>query len=124
MKKLMAIITAVVMTMAMSAVAFADATLSRETGDTHTYEVYQIFTATSYDSTSGQFSGIKYGANSTGTLGSDVSTTVLNALSAVNSSSDAEKIAVIDNYWNQTKAAFATINNTTATASLPTGYYY
>ena len=61
MKKLMAIITAVVMTMAMSAVAFADATLSRETGDTHTYEVYQIFTATSYDSTSGQFSGIKYG---------------------------------------------------------------
>ena len=123
MKKLMAIITAVVMTMAMSAVAFADATLSRETGDTHTYEVYQIFTATSYDSTSGQFSGIKYGANSTGTLGSDVSTTVLNALSAVNSSSDAEKIAVIDNYWNQTKAAFATINNTTATASLPTGYY-
>ena len=97
--------------------------MGRETGDTHTYEVYQIFTATSYDSTSGQFSGIKYGANSTGTLGSDVSTTVLNALSAVNSSSDADKIAVIDNYWNQTKAAFATINNTTATASLPTGYY-
>ena len=123
MKKLMAIITAVVMTMAMSAVAFADATLSRADEDTHSYDVYQIFTATSYDSTSGQFSGIKYGANSTGTLGSDVSTTVLNALSAVNSSSDAEKIAVIDNYWNQTKAAFATINNTTATASLPTGYY-
>ena len=123
MKKLMAIITAVVMTMAMSAVAFADATLSRETGDTHTYEVYQIFTATSYDSTSGQFSGIKYGANSTGTLGSAVSTTVLNALAAVDSSSDAAKIAVIDDYWNQTKAAFATINNTTATASLPTGYY-
>ena len=122
-KKLLAIISAVTMAMTMSVAAFADATLSRETGDTHTYEVYQIFTATSYDSTSGQFSGIKYGANSTGTLDSDVSTTVLNALSAVNSSSDADKIAVIDNYWNQTKAAFATINNTTATASLPTGYY-
>ena len=123
MKKLMAIITAVVMTMAMSAVAFADATLSRADEDTHSYDVYQIFTATSYDSTSGQFSGIKYGANSTGTLGSDVSTTVLNALAAVDSSSDAAKIAVIDDYWDQTKAAFATINNTTATASLPTGYY-
>ncbi|MBQ3932330.1 MAG: hypothetical protein II653_01080, partial [Lachnospiraceae bacterium] len=123
MKKLMAIITAVVMTMAMSAVAFANATLSRADEDTHSYDVYQIFTATSYDSTSGQFSGIKYGANSTGTLGSDVSTTVLNALAAVDSSSDAAKIAVIDDYWDQTKAAFATINNTTATASLPTGYY-
>ncbi len=122
-KKLLAIISAVAMAMTMSVAAFADATLSRANGDTHSYDVYQIFTATSYDSTSGQFSGIKYGANSTGNLGSDVSTTVLNALSAVNSSSDAKKIAVIDNYWNQSSSPYKTINNTTTTASLPIGYY-
>ena len=113
-KKLLAIISAVAMAMTMSVAAFADATLSRANGDTHSYDVYQIFTATSYDSTSGQFSGIKYGANSTGTLGSDVSTTVLNALSAVNSSSDADKIAVIDDYWNQSSSPYKTINSSTA----------
>ena len=123
MKKVISIASALIMMLAMTATAFADATLSKEAGDNHTYDVYQIFKADSVDATTGELAGVKYGANSTGTEDSAVPTTVLEALAAVNSSSDAEKIAVIDDYWNQSSAAFATINDTTPTASLPTGYY-
>ena len=106
MKKVISIATALIMMLAMTATAFADATLSKEAGDNHTYDVYQIFTADIFDAASGELEGVKYGANSTGT--GAVPTTVLEALAAVNSSSDAEKIAVIDDYWNQSSAAFAT----------------
>lgn len=121
MKKVISIATALIMMLAMTATAFADATLSKEAGDNHTYDVYQIFTADIFDAATGELEGVKYGANSTGT--GAVPTTVLEALAAVDSLSDVEKIAVIDDYWNQSSAAFATINDTTPTASLPTGYY-
>ena len=73
-------------------------------------------------------SGVKWGKNGTGTEGTDVSSTVLNALKSVNSEpKESVKIATIDDYWNQAAGApapFATIDGTTTTtASLPSGYY-
>ena len=120
MKKLLSILSAAIMLIAMTTTVFADATLSRESGDTHEYAVYQIFTGTVSDDV---ISGVKWGLNGIGTNRGDVTTSVLEALKAVNSASDAEKIDVIKNYWNQESAAFAIINGTTETASLPSGYY-
>ena len=120
MKKLLSILSAAIMLIAMTTTVFADATLSRESDDIHEYAVYQIFTGTV---SSGVISGVKWGLNGTGTNGKDVTTSVLEALKAVNSASDAQKIKVIKNYWNQQSDAFAIINGTTETASLPSGYY-
>ena len=120
MKKLLSILSAAIMLIAMTTTVFANATLRREFGDTHEYAVYQIFTGTV---SSGVISGVKWGLNGTGTNGKDVTTSVLEALKAVNSASDAQKIKVIKNYWNQQSDAFAIINGTTETASLPSGYY-
>ena len=82
MKKVISIASALIMMLAMTATAFADATLSKEAGDNHTYDVYQIFKADSVDATTGELAGVKYGANSTGTEDSAVPTTVLEALAA------------------------------------------
>ena len=125
MKKLLSILSAAIMLIAMTTTVFADATLSRASGDTHTYEVYQIFTGSVSKNV---ISGVKWGKNGTGTEGTDVSSTVLNALKSVNSEpKESVKIATIDNYWNQAAGApapFATIDGTTTTtASLPSGYY-
>lgn len=120
MKKLLSILSAAIMLIAMTTTVFANATLSRESGDTHEYAVYQIFTGTV---SSDVISDVKWGLNGIGTNREDVNTSVLKALKAVNSASDAEKIEVIKNYWNQESAAFAIINGTTETASLPSGYY-
>lgn len=120
MKKLLSILSAAIMLIAMTTTVFADATLSRESGDTHEYAVYQIFRGTVL---SDVISDVKWGLNGTGTNGEDVTTSVLKDLKEVNSASDAQKIEVIKNYWNQESAAFAIINGTTETASLPSGYY-
>ena len=122
MKKLLSILSAAIMLIAMTTTVFANATLSRESGDTHEYAVYQIFTGT-VSSASGVISDVKWGLNGIETNGKDVATSVLENLKAVNSASDAEKIEVIKNYWNQQSDAFAIINGTTQTASLPSGYY-
>ena len=125
MKKLLSILSAAIMLIAMTTTVFADATLSRASGDTHTYEVYQIFTGSVSKDV---ISDVKWGKNGTGTKGTDVSSTVLNALKSVNSEpKESVKIATIDDYWNQAAGApapFATIDGTTTTtASLPSGYY-
>lgn len=120
MKKLLSILSAAIMLIAMTTTVFADATLSRESGDTHEYAVYQIFKGTV---SSGVISDVKWGLNGTGTNGKDVITSVLEDLKAVNSASDVQKIKVIKKYWNQQSDAFAIINGTSQTASLPSGYY-
>lgn len=125
MKKLLSILSAAIMLIAMTTTVFADATLSRASGDTHTYEVYQIFTGSV---SADVISDVKWGKNGTGTEGTDVSSTVLNALKSVNSEpKESVKIDTIDDYWNQAAGApapFATIDGTTTTtASLPSGYY-
>lgn len=87
---------------------------------THTYEIYQIFTA---DFAKGVLSNIKWGANGTGTVGEKVDTTVLDALEAVkDATSDTEKLAVIKNYVNLESKPVQTGSDTKYTGLIP-GYY-
>ena len=86
MKKLLSILSAAIMLIAMTTTVFANATLRREFGDTHEYAVYQIFTGTVL---SDVISDVKWGLNGIGTNREDVTTSVREALKAVNSASDA-----------------------------------
>ena len=58
--------------------------------NTHTYEVYQIFTGDYYE---GVLSNIKWGKNGTGTTGEAVSSEIITELTGA-TGSDAEKLAV------------------------------
>ena len=88
MKKLLAVILAIVMICSLSISAFADGTdpdpitIGVATTDTHTYAVYQIFTADLAEENGKMIlSNVKWGENGTGTTGELVDkTTVLAAL--------------------------------------------
>ena len=58
-----------------------------------TYEVFQIFTGKLED---GILSNVKWGQNGTGNVGDAVDATTLEALEAVTSGADTEKLAVIE----------------------------
>ena len=127
MKRLVALALSVVMVLAMSVVAFAqneDGTYNITAPKTnHQYEIYQIFTG---DLSGETLSNVKWGANAKNEndsviAGTEVPETVINALTAVNSSSDTEKLAVIKKYANL-KNPVETITNG-ATYKAPAGYY-
>lgn len=150
-KRLTALMLAVVMVLAMSITAFA--TDGGETPSTtpeggnestetpapeaptttvgktegHTYQLYQIFTGV-YDATSKRLSDIKWGENGIGTTGELVSQEVLDALTEVqNSTSDTEKLGVIDDYVNLESTPYDATPDTTGDkikyTNLPAGYY-
>lgn len=120
MKKMFALLAALVMAVGMSAVAFAaDVSISAPAGSTRSYEVYQIFTG---DLSGTTLSNVKWGTNGTGTTGTAVDSTVLDALTAVNSKSDTEKLAVIEDYWDSSVAKIGTVSDGNP-LSVPTGYY-
>lgn len=128
MKRLVALALSVVMVLAMSVVAFAqndDGTYNITAPATsHQYEIYQIFTG---DLASGTLSNVKWGANAKNendsvTVGAEVPETVINALTAVNSSSDTDKLAVIKKYAKLDSTPVATISNG-ATYKAQAGYY-
>ncbi len=86
----------------------------------HTYEIYQIFTADYADKV---LSNIKWGVNGTGTVGAKVEKSVLDALEAVKDKpSDTEKLAVITEYVNLESTPVKTGSETTYTGLTP-GYY-
>lgn len=125
MNKLLALVLAMVMVLGLAASAFAEGTpttytISAPDGSTHTYEVYQIFTG---DLSGKVLSNVKWGQNGTGTQGNVVEESVLNALTAVNSKSNTEKLAVIETYVNLTSSAFATLDKDHTSATVPAGYY-
>ena len=132
MKKLISMVLALVMLLAMSATAFAEDT-SAETYEItapdngHTYEVYQIFTGDLITENNQRvLTNVKWGKNGTGTEGNLVEQTVLDAIEAVNvaGKSDAEKLAVIKVYANLNKDnAFGTVTNANALDNVPAGYY-
>ena len=120
-KKLASLLLALVMVFALAATAFAaeNTTISAPKGSTRTYEVYQIFTGDLHE---GVLSNIKWGKNGTGTVGKAVDQTILDALAAVNSKSDTEKLAVIQTYVNFDSTAIGTVSDSNPLTVL-TGYY-
>ena len=136
MKRLVALALSVVMVLAMSVVAFAATGDNTSEGTTtgsntyytitapdngHTYEVYQIFTG-DLNPDGKTFSSLKWGKNGkNATEGTDVDESVIKALTAVNSSSDTEKLAVIKTYANLSNPV-ATVTNENPYKAVA-GYY-
>ena len=136
-KKLVALMLALTLAMAMGMTALADdgqtqaaATTHNITNGstTHSYEIYQIFTGT-YDSTSKQLKNLKYGANAVGTTGNAVSAADLKKLSEY---SDAGSTQALDQADIAFISQFVTLSNpyktiakdaTEKTVAVEEGYY-
>lgn len=127
-KKLTALMLAVVMALAMSITAFATEPEGGNEGDdtqtppatvTHTYEIYQIFTGTYVND--GTLTDIKWGKNGTQTTGDVVNQSTLDELAEVNGKSDQEKLDVIKKYVNLSSDPFKT--GTETSYSVTPGYY-
>lgn len=123
MKRLVALALSVVMVLAMSVFAFA----AEGTGTykitapatSHQYEIYQIFTG---DLSGSTLSNVKWGANGTKTAGSAVDEATLNALTAVNTGSNKEILAVVEKYANLKSTPIGTVTNG-STYDAAAGYY-
>ena len=123
MKRLVALALSVVMVLAMSVFAFA----AEGTGTykitapatSHQYEIYQIFTG---DLSGSTLSNVKWGANGTKTAGSAVDEATLNALTAVNTGSNKEILAVVEKYANLKSTPIRTVTNG-STYDAAAGYY-
>ena len=120
-RKLASLLLALVMVFALATTAFAaeNATISAPKGSTRTYDVYQIFTGDLHE---GVLSNIKWGKNGTGTEGTAVDQTTLDALAAVNGKSDTEELTVIQTYVNFGSTAIGTVSDSHP-LTVPTGYY-
>ena len=109
-KKMMALVVAIVMVLSMGITVFAaptnvDLTVPNDTG--HTYEIFQIFTG---DLADGKLSNVTWGVNGAGTEGDLVDEDVLTALEAISSSTSTADQTTIDSILNalgMTKAALA-----------------
>lgn len=119
-RKLAGILLAMVMALALALPAFAaDPTITAPEGSTRTYDVYQIFTG---DLSEGVLSNVKWGKNGTGNVGEEVPQETLDALAAVNSLSNTEKLAEISKYVNLNSEKFGTVSDRSP-LNAPTGYY-
>ena len=129
-KRVLALLAALALVLAMAVPAFADGAttykISVPEGSSHTYKIYQIFTG---DYSAGKLSNIKWGQNSKNRgvdVGVDtkVAQRVLDELAAVNTTTatDADKLRVIEKYADLSGEGMATVsdgNSVDATA----GYY-
>ena len=120
-KKFASLLLALVMVFALATTAFAaeNATISAPEGSTRAYDVYQIFTGDLHE---GVLSNIKWGKNGTGTKGTAVDQTTLDALAAVNGKSATEKLTEIQKYVKLDSEKFGTVSNGNS-LTVPTGYY-
>lgn len=127
-KRVLALLAAFALVLAMAVPAFADKanlyTISVPEGSNHTYQVYQIFTG---DYSDGKLSNVKWGKNSKNRdkgvdVGGKVSEDVLNQLAAVVSSSDADKLAVIEQYANLSENGMDTVSESKS-IKVAAGYY-
>lgn len=129
---MLALLAAFALVLAMAVPAFADKanqyTISVPAGSSHTYRVYQIFTGDySKEGTTNKLSNVKWGQNSKNRdegvdVGGKVSEKVLNQLAAVVSGSDAEKLAVIEEYADLNSKEVATVTHSNSAKVAP-GYY-
>ncbi len=123
-KKLLGVLLAGAMAIGMMAMpaAAADTTISVAAGDSHTYNVYQIFTGT-YDDTSKTLADIKWGQNSMGATGTAVSADIITALSGIAAdATNNEKLDEILKYANTATTPIGTVDATTP-LTVTTGYY-
>ena len=120
-KKLASLLLALVLVLSLATTAFAveNTTISAPEGSTRTYDVYQIFTG---DLHNGVLSNVKWGKNGTSTQGTAVDQTTLDALDAVNGKSNTEKLVEIQKYVNFESAAIGTVS-AESPLTVPTGYY-
>ena len=120
-RKLASLLLALIMVFALATTAFAaeNTIISATEGSTRTYDVYQIFTGDLHE---GVLSNIKWGKNGTGTEGTAVDQTTLDALAAVNGKSDTEKLTEIQKYVKLDSEKFGTVSNGNS-LTVPTGYY-
>lgn len=98
-------------------------TISVKEGDTHTYSVYQIFTGTLGANNS--LSNIKWGSNAAASYsqGENVPDSVIEELLNNSSSTDKEKLNVIEKYVNLTGTAYGTVSASSSLTNVPAGYY-
>lgn len=125
-KKLLGLLLAAVMVLAMGTTAFADEKTHTITAPNngHTYEVYQIFTGDYSEGDNSQkvLSNVKWGKNGTGTQGDNVSEKILTELKNANGS-DTEQLAVITKYAKlQSSDKFGTVTYESP-LEVPSGYY-
>ena len=120
-RKPASLLLALIMVFALATTAFAaeNTTISAPEGSTRTYDVYQIFTGDLHE---GVLSNIKWGKNGTGTEGTAVDQTTLDALAAVNGKSNTEKLTEIQKYVKLDSEKFGTVSNGNP-LTVPTGYY-
>lgn len=124
MKKTLSIALAVVMAFAM-AMTMKVTTFAAEGGcmitapnNTHTYQIYQIFTG---NVSEGTLSNVKWGANGTGTKGQAVESDVLDKIKAINGT-EQEKANQLKDYVNLKSEPAATVSNGHS-AKVEEGYY-
>lgn len=120
-RKLASLLLALIMVFALATTAFAaeNTTISAPERSTRTYDVYQIFAGDLHE---GVLSNIKWGKNGTGTEGTAVDQTTLDALAAVNGKSNTEKLTEIQKYVKLDSEKFGTVSNGNS-LTVPTGYY-
>ncbi|MDI9241144.1 isopeptide-forming domain-containing fimbrial protein [Fusibacillus kribbianus] len=112
-KKFASLLLALIMVFSLGITAFAEE-------NTHTYEIYQIFTG---DYSDGILSNVKWGKNGTGIPGDAVDSSILEKLEAVaGSASDTAQLAVINKYAKLSTAPY-TSGTATSYENLPNGYY-
>ncbi len=125
-KKVFALLLIAVMVLSsFSAVFAADATISTDS-DTHTYDIYQIFTGDPVTGEAKKLENLKYGQNAVGTTGNAVSQADIEALNAlVDQSNDQLDIDNIAEFVDITGTPYKTIGKGAESKSVtvPTGYY-
>lgn len=121
-KKLLGLLLAAVMVLAMGVPTFAadEFTITAPDND-HTYEIYQVFTG---DYSEGILSNVKWGKNGIVKAGDPVDNDILNALAAVNDADDKAQLDVIEDYVNLDSVAFGTVGkDSEQSLKVPGGYY-
>lgn len=121
LKKIMGLLLTAIMVIAMCVPVMAAGETYTITAPAtnHKYEIYQIFTG---DLSGNTLSNVKWGQNGKGgTIDTAVNQEVIDALTAVNGESDANKLAVIEQYANLTNPVATITNGNSYTAAA--GYY-
>ena len=124
-KRVLALLAAFALVLAMAVPAFADKatyTISTDQAN-HTYEVYQIFTG---DLSERTLSNVKWGKNTKGRgtagVGEAVDSTVLATIEGLKEKPDAEILTGIEQYVDFTTTPVAEVTSTKS-ASVQAGYY-